>query len=228
MFECKLFLKIAFCKTKSAFLFNWGVPTGLIIVPAVFVMLIYFWRGEHDATNEAVDIVLYFVAYILVILVAIILTFLHYLWLAPFIVMNGRLDNAIGSESLSHKAEFKEVSHVDVSLWNGTQVFQLGDAACLWVEVEPHNPITDVKAKAAFTRLSGAMKSGQLPYTINAFTTLVGAASGESVWPKHTQVVFAISLRKYADQTGSVPLFLQSVEVPLEHESKNGENLELK
>ena len=107
MFECKLFLKIAFRKTKSAFWFNWGVLISLIIVPAVFVMLIYFWRGEHDATNEAINNMLYIVAYILVVLVAISLTFLHYLWLAPFIVMNERLDNAIGSESLSHKAEFQ-------------------------------------------------------------------------------------------------------------------------
>ena len=141
--------------------------------------------------------------------------------------MNDRLDNAIRSESLSHNAKFEEVSHVNVSYWNGTQVFQLGDAACLWVEVEPHNPITDVRAKAAFTRLSGAMKNGQLPYAPNAIAAFAGAVSGESQWPKHTQEISAISLRKYADQTGSVPLFLQSVEVPLEQESTIEKNSEL-
>ena len=224
MSECKLFLSIAFRETLSTFRLTWGTAFRSIIVPAVFVGIIYFWRGELDATNNAVDNVLYIVAFFLA---AIIPTFLHYLWLAPFKVMNERLDNAIISESLSHNAKFKEVSHVDVSYWNGTQVFQLGDAACLWVEVEPHNPITDVRAKAAFTRLSGAMKNGQLPYAPNAIAAFAGAVSGESQWPKHTQDISAISLRKYADKTGSVPLFLQSVELPLEQESTIEENSEL-
>ena len=114
--------------------------------------------GEEKAVTEASDIVLYITAFIGA---AFIPCFLWHLWLAPYRILNEKLEE-ISAGNVGGGVAPKLPSKVDVSLWDGTAIFQLGDAACLWVEVEPHKPLSNMSARAMFAKLSGAIFAGQL------------------------------------------------------------------
>ena len=161
--------------------------------------------------KEASDIVLYIAAFFGV---AFIPVFLWNLWLAPYRIMGERLERAVEQWGLGQNAVQREARSVDVSTWDGTDVFPLYEAACLWVEVEPHDPITDIRAKAVNSRLRGAILSGKLKCEVKGHIQLTAAISDGDWWPKPNQRVSATDLRAYADQLGDVPLFLQSVELP--------------
>ena len=94
-------------------------------------------------------------------------------------------------------------------------MLQLGDAACLWVEVRPHEPMDNDKAFAVFKNLSSEMMAGRIPYNRNSLANIL---SGQGKWPSYSTTVAAISLRKYADEVGEIPAFLRSVVVPVEQE----------
>ena len=104
----------------------------------------------------------------------------------------------------------------NVKHWEGTKTFKLGDAACLWVGVRPHDPIEDDRAAGKIAQLSGAMMCGEIPYNpaggLRAITNLMEGK--RRPWPEYSLPISAVALRKYADAVNDVPPFLQSIEVP--------------
>lgn len=159
--------------------------------------------------DEVKDISLYLSA---LVLAALSIYFFN-LWLAPYRIIGERLDAAIRENKLPYPAH-SEATLVDISDWTDTDVFQLGDAACLWVGVCPHNPISNVKALATFKKLSGAIVAGNIQAAPSGLGGLSNLLNGEQWWPKHAHKVSAVSLRRYAESTGNVPEFLQNVTLP--------------
>ena len=205
-------LKKAWNDTIARFSLSLGTAVQSVLVPAAFVVCIHLLRGEDAAMTEAADILLYIAAFFGV---AVIPAFLWNLWLAPYRLMRERLEKAIvGRQVAADSCE--EPQPVDVSLWEGTLGFPLGDAACLWVGVRPHEPIRNTAAMGVFSRLKGAMMTQAIPYPVpsNVFSILFGGRIEPTPWPEHSTWVSSTSLRKYADTFGNVPLFLQSVDVP--------------
>ena len=143
----------------------------------------------------------------------VLLALLVNAWLVPYRLMHERLDEAIATNKLQSDPKASRPDPVDVLAYEGTTVFQLGDAACLWVGIEPHNPIIDPQALAAFKRLSGAVMYGHLPGS-RGLTYMVSAVSGHPMWPSYEDPVSAVDLRRYADRGGNVPPFLASVQIP--------------
>ena len=180
-------------------------------ISAVFVGLIWFWRGEMEAITKASDIVFYGLAFVSV---AFIPLFLWNLWLAPYRILTEKFEVFQKSNSEKDNAPGAIVSEVEVSHWEGTGTFRLGDAACLWVGIEPHNPITEIRAKAKFATLSGAVVNNSIrsSFSDNAFLRFI--AGNKEKWPDYNQEVHAVFLRQYADKIGDVPLFLKSVQAP--------------
>ena len=182
-------------------------------VSAVFVCLIWFARGGLEAMTEAWDIALYCVAFIVV---AFLPVFVSNLWLAPYRLLKEELDRLPKVAAPTLRGSLS--TGLNLSDWDGVRVFQLGDAACLWVGVEPHSPVSHPKALAKFKQLSGEVVARRLQCNA-VWAGLSNLFGGEPWWPKHAQPVSAISLRRYADGIGEVPPFLRSVVVPVEKES---------
>ena len=182
-----------------------------VVVSALFVGLIWHWRGEPEALTEVSDIAFYGMAFVSVA----VLLFLYNLWLAPYKILKEAIDNIPKSRGITAQGSLGQ--DFNIKNWEGIRVYQLGDAACLWVSIPPHEPIESEKAFAMFKRLSGAVVSGQLKCNAG-WGGLNSFLRGEAWWPRHGQMVLAVSLRRYADDIGDVPPFLQSVEVPLEEE----------
>ena len=63
-----------------------------VAVPLGFIFLLYLWHDDNKAIDEAINIGLYIVAFIVV---AIVPTYLWNLWLAPYRLMQERLEMAI-------------------------------------------------------------------------------------------------------------------------------------
>ena len=195
-------------------LFIWAV------VSIAFVALIYLWRGRSDAVNQASDYVLYAAAFFGV---AFIPLFLWNLWLSPYRLLNEGIDKLIrdgrnrtgatGGSGVSYRQP-------DVKHWEGTKMYKLGDAACLWVNVRPYDPIDDDRATGKFAQLSSAMIIGDIPYQPRGLRVFGALVEGKTLWPEYSYPVSAIALRKYADKTNDVPTFLQSVVVPTEPKSE--------
>ncbi len=160
--------------------------------------------------NEATDIVLYVLAFGGA---AVIPLFLWNLWLAPYRMMRERLDEVIADGALPPSRPTTPLTPSAIAHLDGTPVYKLGDAACLWVGLQPHKPITDSVALARFQQLSGAMAAGHLAGRYGVTPTLM-AISGRSWWPEHDHAVSAVALRQYAGKLGEVPAFLESVQVP--------------
>ena len=182
-------------------------------VSAAFVCLIWIARGGPEAMTEAWDIALYCLAFIGV---AFLPVFVWSLWLAPYGLLKEEIDRLPKAVGPTLRGSLS--TGFNLSDWEGVRVFQLGDAACLWVGVEPHSPISHPKALAMFKRLSGEVVGGRLQCN-TGWAGLSNLFGGEPWWPKHPQTVSAISLRRYADGIGEVPPFLRSVVVPVEEES---------
>ena len=102
--------------------------------------------------------------------------------------------------------------------WEGVEVYSLNEAACLWVDVEPHDPIVGAKAKPQFFRLRSAMATGKLPYH-KGMIRVLNEITGERSLPTGSSILTAIALRRYANSKGNVPAFLQSVKVPVDQET---------
>ena len=166
--------------------------------------------------TEASDIVLYVLAFIGV---AFLPLFLSNLWLAPYRLMNEKMDQRSVRRPSSPDYRQPNVKH-----WEGTKAFKLGDAACLWVGVRPHSPIEDDRASGKFAQLSGAMMRNEIPYKPGGVQALTNFLEGKRPWPEYSFPVSAIVLRKYADAVNDVPAFLQSVEVPPEPKPEEEKN----
>ena len=205
-------LRRVFADTRRSFGFTWRSLARSILVPAAAVFLMLCVRGFEGALNEAVDIALYALAFCGA---AVIPVFLWNLWLAPYRMLNERLDEATKLQSDSATSR---PGPVVVSAYDGTSTFKLGDAACIWVGVQPHCPIADQAAAAMFTKLSGAVMDGDLPRPAGLIYGL-SALTGQPLWPRHTHPVSATALRRYAERIGDVPPFLASVQIPESEDS---------
>ena len=102
---------------------------------------------------------------------------------------------------------------IDPADWENVEVYSLIEAACLWVDVEPHSPILDTRARSSFFKLRSAMVTGRLMHQKGIVQTL-NEITHEKKLPTETSILSAIDLRRYADSIGNVPIFLQSVKVP--------------
>ncbi len=180
-------------------------------VSIAFVGLIWLARGGGEAMTEASEIAFYALAFVGA---AVLPLFLWNLWLAPYRILKEEIEKIPKTRGPTVCANLAP-GGFHVEDWEGIRIFQLGDASCLWVGEIPHKPITNVRALAVFKRLSGAMMAGRIPYNRNSLAAIL---SGQGKWPSHSTTVAAISLRKYADEIGDVPKFLQSVVVPVEQE----------
>ena len=167
-------------------------------------------RGTEHAVNQAADIALYALAFGAAALIPV---FLWNLWLAPYRSMNERFEQALADTMQPSEGAEGPPGSADVSDYADTTIYLLGDAACLWVGVQPHAPITDRRAKAAFTQLSGAVQAGQLPGR-GGMASGVSALYGRNWWADRDHPVSAVDLRRYAEQLDRVPAFPASVQIP--------------
>ena len=188
-----------------------------VVVSGAFVGLMWVARGSPEAMTEASDIALYLFAFIVV---GFLPAFAWNLWLAPYKLLKEEIEKLPKTTGPTLRGSLS--TGFNVVDWEGIRVFQLGDAACLWVGVEPHRPISDLRALAMFKRLSGDVVSGRL--RCNARRGLSNLFGGDPWWPKYEQEVSAVSLRSYADELGRVPPFLKSVVVPVEEEPPEEED----
>ena len=172
---------------------------------------VHIWQsGWHAAVSEVQLWVFYTVVPIAGLLLLVMLV---NAWLAPYRLMHERLDKAIADGALPSAHPITPLVPADIAHLNGTSTFKLGDAACLWVGLRPHDPIADPRAVATFTRLSGAVMEGRLPGS-RGLAYMLSAVSGHPMWPSYEHPVSALDLRRYADRDGNVPPFLQSVSLP--------------
>ena len=200
----------AIADTRRSFDLTIATIVRSVVVPVAAVLLMAAVRGFEHAVNEAADIVLYVLA---AGGAAVIPVFLWNLWLAPYRLMHERLDKAIADGTLPSQDADASPDPANISAYANTTVYRLEDAACLWVGLEPHKPITDPAALAMRRQLGGAMAVGQLAGRYGLTPTLM-SISGRSWWPEHDHAVSAVALRQYADALGDVPAFLESVQVP--------------
>ena len=156
--------------------------------------------------TEASDIVFYGLAFVGV---AVLPLFLVNLWLAPYRLMNEKMDQRSVRRPSSPDYRQPNVKH-----WEGTKTFKLGDAACLWVGARPRDPIEDDRATGKFAQLSSALMRGEIPYRPGGLRVFSDLIEGKRPWPGYSHPVSAVALRRYADAIDEVPKFLQSVEVP--------------
>ena len=197
--------------------FSWGRLLLWAFVSAAFVSLIWLLRGKDAAMTEFSDIAYYALVFVVI---AVLPIFLWNLWLAPYSLLSDRLDELCkgGGLLVPTKRFSQPAGQLNVNHWDGTKTLKLGDAACLWVNVRPYDPIDDDRAAGKFAQLSSTMMRGDIPYQPVGLRALTSFLEGMRPWPEYSYPVSAIALRKFADKINDVPKFLQSVEVPPEPE----------
>ena len=127
-----------------------------------------------------------------------------------------------------HLARQRNVDYtkaIDPADWENVEVYSLYEAACLWADVEPHDPIVDARAKAQFFQLRSAMATGKLSWH-KGIIRVLNEITGERSLPTGSSILAAIALRRYANSIGNVPAFLQSVKVPVEQETPEDKDAE--
>ena len=154
------------------------------------------------------------------IVIFFVLGFLWHLWLEPYRDMGHRLQMAIDSLEGSRGLDMNPPAKANIDDWENVELFSLKDAACLWVDLEPHWPLRDQKAKAVFAQLRGAIKMDRLHCEKPPFQDLPALFGGTDVpWASENKPVFRVELARYAHSTGNpVPDFLKVVELPAEDE----------
>ena len=198
--------------TKQSIGLKWQSLVHYLVIPGLTVLLLWFLLGKEQAMDEIWIVGCYLATAFLLFVFSI----LWNLWLAPYRMLK---DHPVGKSSPDSDPE-----PFDVQNWEGISPLKLGDAACLWIGVQPHEPIENDKALAMFKRLSGAMMTREIHYNPGGILSFMNALDGKRPWPEHSQWVHTISLRRYADQVGDVPPFLQSVVVPQEPEKEGGQD----
>ena len=98
--------------------------------------------------------------------------------------------------------------------------YLLYEAACLWVRVRPHHPVTHETAEIKLRQLKSAIRVGRLqcPWRngLGDFMALLAGQPINNRDPSDKQPVGPVALRRYADSIGDVPEFLRHVQVPVE------------
>ena len=195
----------AWRETKGSYGLTWGAAVRTILSVAAGLGLVWAVFGLPEAMNEGALYALYILA---AIGAGFVPLFLWNLWLAPYRLMNEKIERSV------RRTSSPDYWTPNVDHWAGTKTFKLGDAASLWVGVRPGNPIEDDRAAGKFAELSGAMMRGEIHYAPGGLRGLTNFLEGKRPWPEYSQPISAIALRRYADAKNDVPAFLQSVEVP--------------
>lgn len=188
----------------------------LIICDGVFGFAAMYWVvGKQEAMQE---LAVFIVAFLVGGGVIFIAVFLWNLWLAPFQEMEERLEDALQDrEERRGETGVRDMPRLkaeEVSAWQKVELFKLGEAACIWADVSPHDPIENEDAKAKFSELSGAITLNQLQYRDHRTLMFGGLAKFSEYKPAYDTQVTAIALRRYADSKNDVPQFLENVKVP--------------
>lgn len=95
--------------------------------------------------------------------------------------------------------------------WDDVKELMLFQAACLWVEREPANPMPMGEAYARFSMLKEAARNRELPVVQDVGSALGSAfkaARGEKVHANATTFVSREALKAYAEKRGLRPRFL--------------------
>ena len=196
-------------------------------MPAGFIALHIYIGKEEKAISEVMDIVMYGVAFLCL---AIIPTFLWNLWLAPYRLIEKRLENEINA--IRNSTQFipsnviEEPEKVDVSDFQNHSNLMLYEAACLWVGLEPHFPIRNQEARTMLSQLKSAIRSHQLscPWRRGLLPLLQALSGTMEGTPGDEQIVSMIALRRYAEKIGKVPMFLLHISLPPEPSDDEGES----
>ncbi len=125
----------------------------------------------------------------------------------------------------THSSSFDFGKPIDPADWENVAVYSLNEAACLWVDAEPHSPILDTRARRSFFKLRDAMVTGRLMHRKGIVQTL-NEITHEKKLPTESSILSAIDLRRYADSIGNVPTFLQSVKVPVKQATSEDRDAE--
>ena len=213
--------------------FKWS-HTDIIRYPLVLAgvaVLYLFIEGWDRMTLEIKDILVYGGAFVVL---AVVPTFLWNLFMAPSRIVEERLekkiDEIIDRNAGDIVAPVEEPKHVDVSEYQSHDNLVLYEAACLWVNLEPHHPIRNQKARIKLSQLKSAIRGRKLESQWGSgFTQFIDAINGtrERI-PGDKQQVSMTSLRRYAETIHDVPLFLFHIQLPSEPVNDVEDNRRLK
>ena len=178
--------------------FSWKMVCFWLIL-AIGPVFIFFVKGGLETAMPELEDLVYSLVTVVSVLAAI---FLYQLWCAPFKILRDRGD-PIAMQIVPEK-------------WKNVSAYTLDEAACLWAGAPPHSPIVNPDVRVAFYELRSSMVAGRLRYRTGVVAQTMKRAFGETVVPKGDQALTAIDLRRYADSIGTVPAFLQCVEVLIE------------
>ena len=219
-------LEQAYTDTRKSLGWSLGNVIRTLLVAAGTIYIYFAFFEQEKAISEVIDWGIPVAASIFFVLVP---TFLWNLWLAPYRLMEKRLDSEINGIKTSMEFvpsdDIKEPDKVDVSYYQNHENLSLYEAACLWVGIEPHHPIRDQKARAKLSHLKGAIRSHKLNCEWgNTFTRFVDNVNGSQArTPSDNQQVSMVNLRQYAEMIDDIPLFLWNIKLPPES-SRNGED----
>ena len=115
----------------------WRMATVGVAIGIGTIGSVYLFRGRGAAVIESWDFVYALVPTVLIVLVVLIV----HLWLAPIRMLNDERSRTV------------EILPIDPKAWERVKLLQLSEAACLWVDIEPHYPIVDRRAQAAYFQL---------------------------------------------------------------------------
>lgn len=221
-------LKQAFMDTWNSIGWSCGAIFRGIAVPVGVIGLWRYFGNDEKAISEMMDIVMYGVVFLCL---AIVPTSLWNLWLSPYRLMEKRLENEINairnSTMFAPSDDIEEPQKVDVSDYQNHGNLLLYEAACLWVEIEPHHPIRDQKARAKLSKLKSAIRSRNLKCVWgNTFTQIADLINGNQTrTPSDNQQVSMLNLRRYAEMINDVPSFLWRIQLPPEPSNQSEESV---
>ena len=163
--------------TKRSVGRRWQTLVHYLVVPALPIPL-WLTLGRKQAMD---DIWLLGGFYLAGIFLLVVVSFLSNLWLAPYRMLNEKVDKLTKSSGITiHRSP---AQGINVKNWEGMSEFQLGDAACLWVGIQPYNPIESEDALAMFKHLGSAVMSGQLKCDAGLAGKL-NILAGKHGWPR--------------------------------------------
>ena len=208
-------------KTKADLGVSWhGTVTYCTTTIGAFLFSYWFTRGEQSMS--VMDSFEPFLYGLCGMVLTLLVHFLWNLWLAPYRIMEEHLNSAIAKGQLPIAAS--EPQKINVAHYKEYHYPTLYEAACLWVEIEPHNPITSHSAKVMLGQLKGAISRGALNSPRKpGLLQFADNVSGAERILNGTERVHLIDLRRYADHIGNVPKFLQHVQIPSLPATEEGE-----
>ncbi len=212
-------LEQAYTDTKNSL--GWSIGNAiralLIVAGTSYIYFAYF--EQERAISEVMDWCISIVASILFVIIP---TILWNLWLAPYRLMEKRLKSEINairnSTEYAPSDDIEVPQKVNVSLYQNHRNLLLYEAACLWVEIEPHHPIRDQRARAKLSQLKGDIRNHQLKCVWGTpLTQLADFINGNQTrTPSDNQQVSMVNLRRYAEVIDDIPLFLLNIKLPPE------------